>query len=123
MRELVGAVRADLLDIRAKGVFEALLAPDDYAPSQVFARQRRDGGADGIVYPSVRNPGGECLAAFWPDVVARPMQGRHFRSHWDGARINMVHEPRLDGKGPIFQIGRASCRESGWQDGVIQVVD
>src|SRR3546814_4360135 len=36
MRELVGAVRADLLDIRAKGGFEALLAPDDYAPSQVF---------------------------------------------------------------------------------------
>lgn len=104
MRELVGAVRADLLDIRGKGGFEALLAPDDYAPSQAFARQSRDGGADGIVYPSVRNPGGECIAAFWPDVVARPVQGRHFRYHWDGARINMVHELRLDGKGPIFRL-------------------
>src|SRR3546814_11182136 len=110
MRELVGSVRADLLDIRAKGGFEALLAPDDYAPSQVFARQRRDGGADGIVYPSVRNPGGECIAAFWPDGVARPMHGRHFRYHWDGARI---HRVRADGR-RVGKEGFSVCRSRGW---------
>jgi hypothetical protein len=54
MRELVGAVQADLADIRAAG-FESLLAPDDYGPSQAFARQQRDAGGNGIVYPSVRN--------------------------------------------------------------------
>lgn len=103
MRELVGAVQAELVDIRGGG-FESLLAPDDYTPSQAFARQRRDAGINGIVYPSVRNLGGECLAAFWPDVVARPVQGRHFRYHWNGTRIDMIHELRLDGKGPIFRL-------------------
>lgn len=103
MRELVGRVRAELVDIRGGG-FESLLAPDDYAPSQAFARYHRDAGVNGIVYPSVRNRGGECLAAFWPDVIAMPVQGRHFRYHWDGTRVDMIHELRLDGKGPIFRL-------------------
>lgn len=103
MRELVGAVQANLLDVRGQG-FDALLTPHDYAPSQAYARDARGNGEGGIVYPSVRNPGGECIAAFWPDVIARPMQGRHFRYHWDGVRIDMIHELRLDGKGPIFRL-------------------
>ncbi|PQM26742.1 hypothetical protein CVO77_17220 [Sphingopyxis lindanitolerans] len=103
MRELVGAVNSEFVDVRGDG-FKALLAPNDYAPSQAFAHQRRDDGANGIVYPSVRDPGGECIAAFWPDVVSKPVQARHFRYHWDGARIDMIHELRLDGKGPIFRL-------------------
>jgi RES domain-containing protein len=103
MRELVGAVETALHDIRGAG-FGALLAPDDYAPSQAFAREQRGDGGNGIVYPSVRNPGGECIAAFWPDVVAIPVQGRHFRYHWNGARIDMIHELRLDGNGPIYRL-------------------
>lgn len=103
MRELVGAVKAKLVDIRVDG-FDALLMPDDYAPSQAFARQQRDAGKDGVVYPSVRNPGGECIAAFWPDVVEKPVQGRHFRYHWDGARVDMIHELTLDGSGQVFRL-------------------
>ncbi len=103
MRELVGAVHAKLVDIRS-GEFGDLLAPDDYSASQAFARQHRDAGNDGIVYPSVRNPGGECIAAFWPDVIAKPVQRRHFRYHWDGERIDMIHELRLEGKGEIFRL-------------------
>ncbi|SNS89839.1 RES domain-containing protein [Sphingomonas laterariae] len=103
MRELVGAVRTELTDIRGGG-FAPLLAPDDYAPSQAFARACRDARRNGIVYPSVRNPGGECVAAFWPDVVAKPLQGRHFRYHWDGRRIDMIRELRLDGDGAIYRL-------------------
>src|SRR3546814_12408340 len=44
MRELVSAVEAMLVDIRTSG-FDALLAPDDYAPSQNFARRQRDAGS------------------------------------------------------------------------------
>ena len=103
MRELVGAVGTLLHDIRGAG-FAALLAPDDYASSQAYARDRRSDGGNGIVYPSVRNPGGECVAAFWPDVVAIPVQGRHFRYHWNGTRIDMIHELRLDGNGPVYRL-------------------
>lgn len=105
MRELVGAVKAELIDIRSDG-FEDLLAPEDYGPSQAFARANRDAGKNGIVYPSVRNPGGECIAAFWPDVISKPIQGRHFRYHWDGRHIDMIHDLRLDGKGQIFRLER-----------------
>ena len=103
VRELVGRVQAELADIRGAG-FETLLAPDDYAPSQAFARRQRDRGDNGVIYPSVRNVGGECGAAFWPHVVSRPVQRRHFRYHWDGERVDMIHELRLDGKGAIFRL-------------------
>ena len=78
MRKLVGAVRAELVDVRF-GEFSKLLAPDDYSASQAFARYHGKGGKDGIAYPSVRHPGREFIVAFWPDVIAKPVQARHFR--------------------------------------------
>lgn len=89
-RELIGRVDAVMCDIR-RG-YDELLDPDDYAPSQAFAREQRAGGANGIVYPSVRNPGGTCFAAFHPDVMEVPVQGRHVTYHWDGARIDMFKD-------------------------------
>ena len=49
-------------------------------------------GSDGIVYPSVRNPGGTCFVAFYPDVMAPPVQGRHISYHWNGSRIDMIKD-------------------------------
>ncbi|MCC5968907.1 MAG: RES family NAD+ phosphorylase [Pararhodobacter sp.] len=89
-RELVGRIDATLTDIRTG--FPALLDPDDYAASQAFARGVKAAGSDGIVYPSVRNPGGTCFAAFYPDVMSPPVQGRHISYHWDGARIDMIKD-------------------------------
>ena len=65
--------RADLLDAA------------DYTASQAFGADRRAAGSDGIVWPSVRYPGGDCIAAFWPDVVPIPTQGGHFAYHWNGS--------------------------------------
>jgi RES domain len=103
MRELTGEIAADLVDIRGGG-FADVLDPDSYAASQGFAVAARDEGALGIVYPSVRDAGGECFAAFWPNVAAIPVQARHLRYHWDGERIDMVKELNLDGDGPVFRI-------------------
>ena len=89
-RELIGRIDADLVDIRAG--FPALLDPDDYAASQAFARAERAAGANGIVYPSVRNPGGTCFAAFYPDVMSAPVQARHISYHWDGTRVDMIKD-------------------------------
>ena len=68
--------------------------PDDYAPSQRWARGLRDAGADGIVYDSVRMPGGECVAMFSPHLVAPVTQGPHLAYAWDGSRITHVYEKR-----------------------------
>ncbi len=89
-RELIGQVNADLVDIR--GGFDDLLAPEDYTASQAFAVQVKRAGSEGIVYPSVRNPDGECFAAFYPDVMEIPVQGRHISYHWNGTHIDMIKD-------------------------------
>jgi hypothetical protein len=89
-RELIGSIDAVLTDIRHG--YHALLDPDDYAASQAFAREEKASGSDGIVYPSVRYPGATCFAAFYPDVMSTPVQGRHLSYHWNGALIDMVKD-------------------------------
>jgi hypothetical protein len=91
VRQLVGSLDARLLDLRGDG-FGALLDPDDYSASQTFGRTQRGAGADGIVYPSVRHAPGQCIAAFYPDVVGVPAQGDHFRYYWDGSRITYARK-------------------------------
>ena len=92
LRELVGAVTARLHDLRGQAAFAPCLAPEEYSQSQRLARNLRAAGSDGLVYPSVRDAGGECVAAFWPDVVALPVQGRHLAYHFDGQRIDLVRD-------------------------------
>ncbi|PWK92567.1 RES family NAD+ phosphorylase [Fulvimonas soli] len=66
--------------------------PDVYTASVKLARELRAAGSNGIVYDSVRHPGGECVAAFYPDAVAPCVQARHLLYRWDGARIAQVFE-------------------------------
>ena len=88
-RELIGSVVSDFHDIRHDDRFADMLDPDDYASPQKLARQLRDEHtSNGIVYPSVRYPGGEAIAAFWPNVVAIPIQGRHLNYRWNGERVD-----------------------------------
>ena len=73
-----------------------------YAAPQAFAAELRAAGSDGIVYPSLRNPGGTCLAAFWPDVVSVARQADHYRYHWNGTRIDYVH--RITGTRAVYDL-------------------
>ncbi len=65
-----------------------LHVPDDYGPSQAFARELRDHGSSGLAYDSVRHEGGHCIAVFRPKAIPIPLQGPHLRYHYDGARID-----------------------------------
>ncbi|MBR2121125.1 MAG: RES family NAD+ phosphorylase [Afipia sp.] len=90
MRVLLGHINATLHDVaklndRAKRL---ILDSKSYAYSRPFALKLRDGGSDGIVYPSLRDEGGLCIAAFWPDVAGVPMQERHLQYEWDGRRFS-----------------------------------
>jgi hypothetical protein len=89
-RELIGRIDALLTDIRQG--YPHLLDPDDYTASQAFALAEKAAGSNGIIYPSVRNPGGTCFAAFYPDVVSPPVQGRHLTYHWNGSAIDMIKD-------------------------------
>lgn len=79
-----------------------LLRLDDYAASQVLGAKLRTAGSDGVAYPSVRRPGGECSGLFWPDLAGTPVQGRHLDYHWNGQRVDLYREA---GTGKVFRIG------------------
>jgi hypothetical protein len=88
MRVYLADIRGDFADVRGHGRRKPdIMHPGDYAASQAFARARRAEGANGIVYDSVRNPGGQCVAVFRPKLVAPCKQGPHVCFVWDGAAI------------------------------------
>ncbi len=72
-------------DLRGKR-FVRYLNPDDYSASQRLARQLLDAGANGAIYPSVRDRGGTCLACFRPRLVRNVRSGAFYEYRWTGAR-------------------------------------
>ena len=100
-RELIGKVDHSFHDLTKREDYADCLAPDNYVASQSLARELRQQGSDGILYPSVRHEGGLCIAAFWPDVIGIPMQARHFAYHFNGEFIDMYRD---ETSGEVFKI-------------------
>lgn len=90
MREYRVDVNGSFRDLRGSNAAEPLLDPKSYAASQAFARGEHRAGGDGIVYPSVRDPGGECVAVFRPRALSPARQGAHYAYLWDGRAISDV---------------------------------
>lgn len=99
-REIVLDIAATLADLRTGLVPEAL-DPDDYAQSQQLGAALHAQGADGVVYPSVRAPEGECAGLFYPDLAHNPRQGRHLDYHWNGERVDYYRDA---GSREVFSI-------------------
>jgi len=87
-KTIVAGINKMMHDIR-KGDWADVLDPDParYAKSQALAAQLKGSGSNGVVYPGVRHSGGECLAAFWPNVPSSPTAGKRISIRWDGAAI------------------------------------
>lgn len=100
-REIVMSVSADLHDLRGTELANPALDPDSYVASQRLAAGLKAGGANGVVYPSIRHPGGECVGLFYPDCASEPVQGRHLDYHWDGTRVDLVRDA---GTGAVFRV-------------------
>lgn len=83
MRAYVNSVVQPLVDIRAghDDLHQADL--ESYAATQSFGAKHRRAKAWGLLYRSVRHPGGECAAVFRPPAVTLPVQGAHLRFVWD----------------------------------------
>jgi hypothetical protein len=99
-REIVLSVDANLHDLRPVPRHPAL-DPDSYAASQALAARLRAAGSDGIVYPSMRHPGGMCVALLYPDRASEPVQRRHLDYHWNGERVDLVRDA---GSGTVFRV-------------------
>ena len=100
-RELVLDARLAAHDLTDAAAFAQALDPDDYREAQRLGAALKAAGADGVLYPSVRRPGGRCLALFYPDLATPPVQGRHLDYHWNGARVDYYREP---GSGAVFAV-------------------
>jgi hypothetical protein len=89
MRVLVGSIEHSFDDVSRldQATKAAILDKDSYVHSRRFGAGRRDNGSDGLIYPSVRHDGGQCVAVFWPDVVGIPVQERHLNYEWDGKKV------------------------------------
>lgn len=74
-----------------------LYDPLNYGGSQLLATRLRNDGSEGIVYGSVRDPGGECAAVFRPRLLANARQERHLCYVWDGREIVTIFEKRSFG--------------------------
>ena len=57
----------------------------DHAAAQEFGAALFRGGANGLVYRSVRRDGGECLVSFRPKLVMNVRPAGHFEYRWRGA--------------------------------------
>jgi hypothetical protein len=75
---------ADFHDIRDDVQYADQLAPDSYVASQALAHLLLDAGSLGIVYPSVRQERGTCVACFRPALVMNVHKGTTFRFVWKG---------------------------------------
>jgi hypothetical protein len=82
MRVYLADFSARFCDIRQ--VQSALYDPVSYAVSQEFGRQVLESGGNGIVYRSVRDAAGECLACFRPALVRNLRAGGHYEFRWSG---------------------------------------
>ncbi|MCB1740172.1 MAG: RES family NAD+ phosphorylase [Gammaproteobacteria bacterium] len=101
-RELHLVVRGALHDLRVDPVsWREVLDPDDYAAAQALAIRLRTAGSEGVVYPSVRCPDGQCAGLFRPDRASRPRQGRHLHYHWNGERVDLYRDA---GSGSVYRI-------------------
>jgi hypothetical protein len=73
-------------DIRGGGrALARVYAPASYEQSQALGRDLLDAGSNGIVYRSVRDDGGECLACFRPALVLNVRVAAHYEFRWDGS--------------------------------------
>jgi RES domain-containing protein len=98
MRVLVGAIDAGFEDINTlpQPHRSQVLDPSSYKASQAFAKELKAASSNGVVYPSVRRPIGQCVGAFRPKAVGLPHPERHLQYRWNGHRVDRYFDFRRE---------------------------
>ena len=93
MRLYTVQAKGKVVDLRAASQAEPrIVDPDDYSYAQSIGRKLRAEGALGIVYPSVRHPGGTCLAALRTALLSHCLHAVYLEYNWNGAAMDAVFE-------------------------------
>lgn len=57
----------------------------------VYTKKLKHENELGILYRSVRHPGGQCVAVLRPPALTPPaIQAGHYQFHWDGNAITHI---------------------------------
>jgi len=72
-------------DLRGDAQFRNCLNPSSYKTSQRLAAELLEEGSAGLVYPSVRDKGGSCLACFRPALVGNVRKGKSISITFENA--------------------------------------
>jgi RES domain-containing protein len=93
LRIYAALLNAPMHDIRGmRAELPKIYDPVSYRESARLGARLRAAGSFGIVYDSVRDPGGQCAAALRPRALSRCREVGHLLYHWDGARIAGVFQ-------------------------------
>ena len=93
MRLYTVQAKGKAVDLRAASQVEPrIVDPNDYSYAQAIGRTLRADGALGIVYPSVRHPGGICLAALRTSLLSHCLHAAYLEYNWNGAAMDAVFE-------------------------------
>jgi hypothetical protein len=85
--ELLADFIGDFPDLHGTGTHPALDPDPDsgYPAGQSLADDLRRQGHRGLVYPSVRQPGGRCFVSFDPGIIQNVRPGASWRLVWNGS--------------------------------------
>lgn len=93
LRIYAADLRGALNDIRGlRSELQKVYDPGSYAQSSAFGAALRAKGSAGVVYDSIRDPGGQCAAVFTPRALSRCREIGHLLYQWDGAHITGVFQ-------------------------------
>ena len=95
LRLIAAPLDAPLHDLRKlHSSAPAVYDPVDYGAGQALGRRLREAGSWGVLYHSVRHPGGLCAGLFRPRALKSAKEAAHIALHWDGTRITHWYEKR-----------------------------
>ena len=77
-------------DIREDSNRGKYLDPHSYAESQAQAESLIEHGSSGIIYPSVRHDGGNCIVCFRPALVGNVRKSARYRCTWSGSVVPSI---------------------------------
>jgi len=87
------AIDARLHDLRPVGaVPEAVHDPNDYAAARALGHALHAAGSAGVVYRSVRRPGGHCAGLFRPRGASACLHAAVLLYAWDGQAFTDIFE-------------------------------
>jgi len=98
MRTYLADLAGDLHDIRGRKDLGRIYDSTNYSASQALGRELKAVNSYGVVYDSIRDPGGECAGVLRPPVLSPCIQGPHFGYIWDGSKITTVYQKTLYAK-------------------------